>query len=283
MSLSRRQMEARADSVRNAVAITRMEGGEPSAFCREQLDRSSPARSLRKRCASMCCDTTGRTKMPEITRRQILAGAAATAACAAVPVAAIADMEPLLLWPKPPLFDTDGSVSYGPKVPWTLRGDRWVPCTVADVVKNVAAGRIDHQGTIEFLELETYEQLVECLRLRSPSMAEAAEPTVDLDAAQKLERPTGFRCRERLGDQSVQRSKKSCASSRRINDGMSRRVVPQSGQPAQHMRREIWRSEVSPQALALACPLRASLLASAIASTLWCSRFFAASIQDLSP
>src|SRR5215472_6563703 len=29
--------------------------------------------------------------------------------------------------------------------------------------------------------------------------------------------------------------------------------------------------------------MRASLLASAIASTLWCSRFFAASIQDLSP
>src|ERR1700757_1948840 len=29
--------------------------------------------------------------------------------------------------------------------------------------------------------------------------------------------------------------------------------------------------------------MRASLLASAMASTLWCSRFFAASIQDLSP
>src|SRR6478609_3760899 len=29
--------------------------------------------------------------------------------------------------------------------------------------------------------------------------------------------------------------------------------------------------------------MRASLLASAVASTLWCSRFFAASIQDLSP
>jgi hypothetical protein len=29
--------------------------------------------------------------------------------------------------------------------------------------------------------------------------------------------------------------------------------------------------------------IRASLLASAIASTLWCSRFLAASIQDLSP
>ncbi len=39
MRLTRRQMEVRADSVRNAVAITRLEGGEPSVFCREQLDR----------------------------------------------------------------------------------------------------------------------------------------------------------------------------------------------------------------------------------------------------
>jgi hypothetical protein len=28
---------ARADSVRNAIAITEMEGGRPSAFCRELL------------------------------------------------------------------------------------------------------------------------------------------------------------------------------------------------------------------------------------------------------
>ena len=28
---------ARADSVRNAIAITMMEGGQPSAFCRELL------------------------------------------------------------------------------------------------------------------------------------------------------------------------------------------------------------------------------------------------------
>jgi hypothetical protein len=28
---------SRADSVRNAVAITRMEGGQSSAYCREQL------------------------------------------------------------------------------------------------------------------------------------------------------------------------------------------------------------------------------------------------------
>jgi hypothetical protein len=37
--LSRRETEARADAVQNAVAITRMEGGEPSAFCQSQLDR----------------------------------------------------------------------------------------------------------------------------------------------------------------------------------------------------------------------------------------------------
>src|SRR6516225_7476620 len=35
--------------------------------------------------------------------------------------------------------------------------------------------------------------------------------------------------------------------------------------------------------LSTAHAMRASLLASAMASTLWCSRFFAASIQDLSP
>jgi hypothetical protein len=28
---------SRADSIRKAVAITRMEGGQPSAYCREQL------------------------------------------------------------------------------------------------------------------------------------------------------------------------------------------------------------------------------------------------------
>ena len=31
---------ARADSVRNAIAITEMEGGRPSAFCRELLSLS---------------------------------------------------------------------------------------------------------------------------------------------------------------------------------------------------------------------------------------------------
>jgi Antitoxin VbhA len=55
--LSRRQMEARADAVKNAVAITRMEGGEPSAFCREQLDRFVAGRSRSRRCATACCDT----------------------------------------------------------------------------------------------------------------------------------------------------------------------------------------------------------------------------------
>ncbi|WP_369725662.1 antitoxin VbhA family protein [Bradyrhizobium sp. LLZ17] len=32
-------LESRAKAVMNAVAITRMEGGEPSAFVREQLAR----------------------------------------------------------------------------------------------------------------------------------------------------------------------------------------------------------------------------------------------------
>jgi hypothetical protein len=31
--------ESRLSAARNAIAITRMEGREPSAFCREQLDR----------------------------------------------------------------------------------------------------------------------------------------------------------------------------------------------------------------------------------------------------
>lgn len=39
IQLSHRQMEARADSVRNAIAVTRLECGEPSAFCRKQLGR----------------------------------------------------------------------------------------------------------------------------------------------------------------------------------------------------------------------------------------------------
>lgn len=32
-------LESRANAVKNAIAITRMEGGEPSAFVREQLAR----------------------------------------------------------------------------------------------------------------------------------------------------------------------------------------------------------------------------------------------------
>jgi hypothetical protein len=37
MNTSDLDREARAKSVRNAVAITRMEGGQPSEYCLEQL------------------------------------------------------------------------------------------------------------------------------------------------------------------------------------------------------------------------------------------------------
>jgi hypothetical protein len=78
--------------------------------------------------------------MPEITRRQILAGAAATTAVATMPAAVIASS------PRRQRFRT-----------------------VADIVRDVAAGRMGTRAAIEALELNTHDQLVECLRLNGYS------------------------------------------------------------------------------------------------------------------
>jgi hypothetical protein len=44
--------DPRAKIVKNAIAITRMEGGQPSAYCLEQLALFEAARSRRRKCAT---------------------------------------------------------------------------------------------------------------------------------------------------------------------------------------------------------------------------------------
>jgi len=81
--------------------------------------------------------------MTALTRRQIVAGAAATAACAAVPAAVVA---------KP-------------------------RTTVADYVKDIAAGFLDEETALYKLQLETREQLVECMRLNGLTLLQNRAPT----------------------------------------------------------------------------------------------------------
>jgi len=51
---------ARANSIKNAIAITAMEGGSPSAFCLDLLSLSTkPERSQVPRCVSACWKKRG--------------------------------------------------------------------------------------------------------------------------------------------------------------------------------------------------------------------------------
>jgi hypothetical protein len=81
--------------------------------------------------------------MTALSRRHVLAGAAATAACAAVPVA----------------------VAAKPRT------------TVADYVKDIAAGFLDEETALHKLQLETREQLVECMRLNGLTLLQNRAPT----------------------------------------------------------------------------------------------------------
>jgi putative SOS response-associated peptidase YedK len=51
-SFSDRDREARANSVKNALAISRMEGGQPSEYCLKQLALFKRAISRRRKCAT---------------------------------------------------------------------------------------------------------------------------------------------------------------------------------------------------------------------------------------
>jgi hypothetical protein len=64
--------------------------------------------------------------MTELSRRQIIAGAAASAAVAAMPAAAIAETTPETAWPAPPYVDRQ--THFDGRVDWTFYARRreWV-------------------------------------------------------------------------------------------------------------------------------------------------------------